>query len=231
MLVSQIVPILKATVPRTVSPVGAEDSEELVQDATVMAALAIESCELRGVPLIASSIAYYSTQRLRGGRRSYGSTRTDAMCPAAHLDKRASSVSLDEPVPGEHGEGLALHDLIAGRAADPAQEAAAKIDWSELVIRLNERELKILDCIAQGKRFLRLAEKWGISAPRLTQLKSALAAKLRAQWGEHALHDALAAPAWRDCLAATRERMACRHDRVRPATSQPEKLSGRRLAA
>src|SRR5450830_572235 len=37
-LLLQIMPLIKATVMRTIKPVGCEDHEEVVQDATVMAA-------------------------------------------------------------------------------------------------------------------------------------------------------------------------------------------------
>jgi hypothetical protein len=51
-LVSQIMPIIAATVPRVVQMVGAEDAEELVQDVTATAAKCVESCERRGKQII-----------------------------------------------------------------------------------------------------------------------------------------------------------------------------------
>jgi len=43
MLLTQILPILQVTVPRVVRPVGAEDSDELVQDAAAMAAQMVDT--------------------------------------------------------------------------------------------------------------------------------------------------------------------------------------------
>ena len=124
LLVDQIVPIIEGTVPRSVMPVGSEDAGELVQDTVAMAAGLVESCENRGKPIYPSSVAYYAIQHAKHGRRSYGATRTDALCPAAQLDEHVSLSSLDEPIPVEDEHDLTLHDLLAGPAEDPAQKAA-----------------------------------------------------------------------------------------------------------
>ena len=48
LFMSQIAPILIAAVPRVVVPVGAEDADELVQDALVAACEAVHRLEKRG---------------------------------------------------------------------------------------------------------------------------------------------------------------------------------------
>ena len=80
---AQIAPILMAAVPRVVVPVGAEDADELVQDALVAACEAVHRLEKRGKQIIPRSVAYYTIQRLKTGRRSTGAGRTDVMPPAA----------------------------------------------------------------------------------------------------------------------------------------------------
>ena len=71
-LVQEIAPRIQAAVPRTVKPVGAEDFGEVVADTIAMAAKMVESCEAQGKPIYASSIAYFSIQAAKEGRRSTG---------------------------------------------------------------------------------------------------------------------------------------------------------------
>jgi hypothetical protein len=67
-------------------PVGAEDADELVQDALVAACDAVHRPEKRGRQIIPRSVAYYPILRLKTGRRSAGAGRTDVMSPGCQLD-------------------------------------------------------------------------------------------------------------------------------------------------
>ena len=215
LLVNQIMPIIQATVFRAVKPVGAEDAAELVQDTLAMAAQLVESCEARGKPIYPGSVAYYAIQHARHGRRSYGSTRTDAMCPAAQLDENVSMASMDECIQGgEGGDDLSLHDLLAGPYEDPAQKAAREIDWAELMEEFNERDLALLRTTINGDQLHALAQQFGVSAPRLTQLKREIGRQIRLRWGPGILEDVGRKPAWAGSVNASKERQACRHDRA-----------------
>ncbi len=63
LLVDQIVPRLRAVIPRSVLCVGAEDHEELIQDATCMAARIMENGERKGKRVPHQSAAYSCTGR------------------------------------------------------------------------------------------------------------------------------------------------------------------------
>jgi hypothetical protein len=52
-LVGAVMPIIQATVPRVVKPVGSETFDELVQDGLAIAAAMLDSAERRGQPLLA----------------------------------------------------------------------------------------------------------------------------------------------------------------------------------
>ena len=214
MLVNEIVPRIQAALPRSVMPVGADDIGELIQDTVCSAAQMLDAAEQSGQPLHPSGVAYYAIQRTKAGRRSYGATRTDALCPAAQLDKRVSLASMDEPVPDQPDDSLTLHDLLAGGSEDPAQRAAREIDWAELMEECDERDLAILRTILSGDRMDRLAKQFGVSAPRITQLKRELGEQILMRWGASALEDVVRAPSWVGSINATRERQACRHERV-----------------
>jgi hypothetical protein len=77
-LQEQIVPRLRASIPRNVHPVGSEDAEELIQDGTAIAALMLHSVELAGKSVTPGNIAYYTLQHLKSGRRSSGQRFTNA---------------------------------------------------------------------------------------------------------------------------------------------------------
>ena len=219
LLVGQVMPIIQATIPRAVKPVGAEDYQELVQDTVAMAAQLVESLEVRGKPIYPGSVAYYAIQHAKHGRRSYGATRTDAMCPAAQLDDNVRMAAMDEDIGSDQGDELTLHDVLAGRAEDPSQAAARELDWAELLEDCNERDLALLQATGQGESLSALARKLGVSGARITQLKRELGRQISLRWGPTVLEDVARSPAWVGTVNAGRERQACRHERARGAWS------------
>jgi hypothetical protein len=217
LLVDEVVPIIQATVPRSVKRVGAEDFGELVQDTIVMAAQMIESCEARGKPIYPGSVAFYAIQHAKTGRRSYGATRTDALCAAVQLDENVTIASMDEPVAGEHEDEMTLHDMLAGPVEDVAQQAARELDWAALMENLSERDLAILRTTINGERLHVLAQQFGVSQPRLTQLKREIGRQIQLRWGPTVLEDIARHPAWCAAIHAKHERQACRYERAREA--------------
>jgi hypothetical protein len=216
LLVQDIMPIIAATVPRVARPVGAEDSAELVQDTLASAAQMLDAAERAGKPLHPTSIAYYSIQRAKSGRRSTSAFRTDVMCPGVQLDRKVTMDSMDAPledgVTGE--EGCSLHDLLAARGEDPSQTAAREIDWADLLQRFDDREVDLLVLTAEGGKLNKLARKFGVSQARVCQLRRALGQRVREAWGPTALQDATRESTWeRNNVRAARERTACRRER------------------
>jgi hypothetical protein len=128
LLVHEIVPRLRSSIPGAVRCVGAEDQEELVQDGTAIAAKMLHSAESAGKKVTAGNIAQYTVRHLKSGRRSTGFQKSDAHHPGAQLSGRSRMQSLDEPVSGEDSgeESLTLNDVLAGRADDPASEAGRR---------------------------------------------------------------------------------------------------------
>jgi hypothetical protein len=179
-----------------------------------IAAGMLDSAERRGQPLLAKSTAYYALQQLKHGRRSTGATRTDAMCPAAQLDERVTVASMDDAVETEHGDELTLHDLLASPAEDVAQCAARELDWDELMEDLSVRDIALLRTTVNGERLDLLARQFGVSAPRLTQLKREIGQQIRLRWGSAVLEDVARKPAWAGSVNASHERQACRHQRA-----------------
>ena len=88
-LQEEVLPRLRSAIPRTVNYVGCEDAEELVQDATTIAAKMLHSVELAGKTVTPGNIAYYAIQHVKSGRRSTGSSTLDVMGRGTQLNGTA----------------------------------------------------------------------------------------------------------------------------------------------
>jgi hypothetical protein len=130
MLLNEIVPRLRAALPNAVCLVGCEDAEELIQDATAIAAKILDRVEARQQAATPGNIAYYATKLTRQGRRSTGQRQNDPLNPLAQLSGRCRLVSLDAPLTSETDgeEIMCLHDSLAAKTEDPAMTAARRLD-------------------------------------------------------------------------------------------------------
>ena len=195
---SQIAPILMATVPRVVVPVGAEDADELVQDALVAAGEAVHRLEKRGQQIVPRSVAYYTIQRLKTGRRSTGGGRTDVMSTGCQLDGNACVASLDEPVHVSGGEDdFTLGDVLASRRDDPSQAAVRNTDWAEFMTMLDGPQQYIVRATAEGESYMGQAAQLKVTPSAITQRRQTIAKRARAFWGDQVLADAQVLPLWR----------------------------------
>ena len=67
-LIDEIIPRLHHLIPHHVPRVGSEDPEELLQDATLIAARLLARARVNGKTVTPSNIAYYTLLHLRSGR-------------------------------------------------------------------------------------------------------------------------------------------------------------------
>ena len=215
-LVGKVVPLIMAAIHHgAVKPVGSEDREELISEATAIAARTLDSCESRGKPVSPNSLAYYAIQTLKSGRRSGSAGRTDAMCPAVQLDGNVAMSSMDETIgiDVEADCDITLHDCLAGRGESVDVTAARDLDWPMVAERLDPREQYVVNQTALDTPCVKMAKRLKISTPRITQLKREVAGKIRGAWGEDALADAVREPMWHSRLRAHAERRAGRAER------------------
>ncbi|MCX7008395.1 MAG: LuxR C-terminal-related transcriptional regulator [Kiritimatiellaeota bacterium] len=199
-----IQPMLIAVVPQVVRTTGAEDSAELVQDGMCMAAQAIEKLENQGKDLMPRSVAYYTIQRLKSGRRSQYAGRMDAMCPGATLDKKVEIADMEATAHDETGEELTFGEMLASGDEDAATLAARDIDWSLIEPLLTVRELKVLQALVEGRGTNEIAFGCQVSAPAITQAKRRIGQKISASWGDGMMREVGRVPTWRAGLRAAR---------------------------
>ncbi len=204
MLEKQIYPIIRNTIPRTARPMGSEDHEELVQDATASAAEMIESMEKAGKKTLPNSIAYYSIQRTKSGRRSYGDKRTDVMFPGFQMDHEGSLCSMQDPTCDE--DDLTVGDTIASRSEDMAAKVLRQIDWQAFLDTLDARKRRIVEEMMLGYGTGDIARLLAVTAPRIVQLKKEIAHKIKEFMGDSILADAGSESVWERDLRCLREK-------------------------
>ncbi len=215
-LLDQIEPRLRAVIPR-IKPVGAEDAEELLQDALAVAAKMLHDLEERGKEVTAGNVAYYTILHMKSGRRSYSSGRTDVMNAGTQLDNLSSVLSFEEPAgyDPETDEEIPLGDLLCAHQDDPAMSAARAVDWEEFLESHNPRYKVMVSQLAEGRHVKDTAGKFGFSGRWAYDLRDKMAADLREYFGEQAIADSMQVPTWRGNIMVDHEKAACRADRRR----------------
>jgi DNA-directed RNA polymerase specialized sigma24 family protein len=215
-LQEQVVPRLRAVIPYAVRCVGCEDPEELIQDATAMAASIFHKAEAAGKKVAASSVAYYSIQHSKSGRRSVGHSRADVHGTATQLHGRTQLHSLEEVVASNEetgGEIFTFNDVLSNEQEDPSTRAARKLDWESFCAGLAERERVVVVLVAEGKTLREVARYMGLSESTMQTSKRRLGVKILEFMGADIMIEVRRRPQWRNSLEATRERQACRVQR------------------
>ena len=212
MLVREIVPRLQSTIPYSVSRFSAEDSEELLQDATALAARLLHNAEASGKQVTPGNIAYYATLHVRSGRR-FHSSGTDALGSQTQLCGRSRVSSLDESLGGDAEEPMTLGDVLASEAEDPSETAARNLDWQALVATLDEKALAVLRCMAGEVRLQELANRCGVGRSTVQDRRNRLTDLVCEFMGSEVLKELSHAPRWQENLRAFREQLACRLER------------------
>lgn len=211
-LVHEVVPRLTCTVPG-IKPVGAEDTEELIQDATALAARMLNNAELNGRKVTPGNIAYYAVLHLKSGRRSVGHSNADVLGSAAQLNGRSRVTSFDAPVMEEESDEFTMDDVFCSEQEDPSVVVARKLDWQEFIQAQDECTRAIVQTLAEGGSVRHLASKFKLSPTSMQNRKEKLAAALLEFMGVDVLTESMRQPAWRDGIVASREKSACRLER------------------
>ena len=95
-LIEEIIPRLRSTVPRCVIPVGSEDAEELLQDSIAVAAQMLHNIERSGREVLRAVIACCALLYLQSGWRSNNCSQTDAMAALTQHEGHCCVLSLEE---------------------------------------------------------------------------------------------------------------------------------------
>ena len=213
-LLNEVAPRLKAVIPH-IKPVGAEDTEELMQDALAVAAKMLHDLEQRNKTVTPGNIVYFTMLHMRSGRRSYSAGRTDIMGSGTQLDGKSCVLSMEEEVgyDPELDEPITLEQLLEGHHDDPAMAASRNIDWELFLASHDYRYGLIVKGIVQGRNLVSIAKSCRSGYSRVYQLRNQLAEDLREFMGATAVEDAARIPSWSGNLMVDKEKTACRADR------------------
>ena len=206
---------LRYAIPTSVQKVGTDDDDELLQDGLVIALCMLHAAGNSGKKPTAGNLAYYTLKHLRAGRRSTGCHKNDPLHPAAQLTGRCRVHSMEEPVSSNDSgdESLTLGDVLESRADDPAVEAGRRMDWAQLVQKLDRAARAVLLCLANGRDLTTLVSRLHRSRTSLQNDKERLARIVREILGADILVLAVERAGWRSNLDAYREKQACRWER------------------
>jgi hypothetical protein len=216
LLIHQVVPRLRAVIPRSVQTVGCENHEELVADATCMAAKIMDQAENNGKAVAASSVAYYAIQHSKAGRRAVGHSSCDVHGTATQLHGRSRLESLEEVVAVDEitGGEVYLYDVLSNDNEDPGTRAARKMDWETFMAGLSARDQSLVLLMIEGKTVSGMAKKLKVSDWTVRKSKESLGLKILEHMGDTILADIQRSPRWKHDLEAVKEKIACKYDRI-----------------
>lgn len=218
MLVEEVVPRLRHAA-RTIPKIGHEDDEEIVQDATLMAARMMDSAEQAGQRFSAGNMAWYAAKAARSGRRSYYTGRSDVMSPGCQIDGKARHDWLDDEIEFDGGEAGTLHDVITshgyhGQESDPAEEAARNLDWDLFLASHPPRHRIAIGVLVEGGTMREAGKRCGLKDSGALSLKRRIAADLLAFFGGEVIRHLLdgVKPRWESDLHTAQGRHGSRKE-------------------
>lgn len=213
MLVNEVVPRLR-NAARSIPKIGCEDDEEIIQDATLVAARMMDSAEKAGKTFTAGNMSYYAAKAARSGRRSYYTGRSDVMSPGAQIDGKARHEWMDAEVEFESGDYGTLHDVVLefdGQESDPSEDAARNLDWESFLAAHPPRHRIAIIVLVEGGTMRDAGKRCGLKDSAALSLKRRIAADLIEFFGEDVIRRLLEGtrPGWESDLRMSRERHAC----------------------
>jgi len=122
----------------------------------------------------ASVIASFAARHVRNGDRLCGyESAKDILSDRARLKHhfQVHRIQSDTCLPGSN---LTLHALVEHRLASSADRAAFRIDFSEWLCSLRERDANLASDLAVGDTTNEVAQKYQLSPGRVSQLRQEL---------------------------------------------------------
>jgi hypothetical protein len=214
-LQDQVVPRLQAVIPRSVLCVGSEDHEELVQDATCLAARIMHNAEINKKKITPSNAAFYALQHCKSGRRAVGNSAVDVHGSSTQLNGHSRLESLEQVVAVDEitGGEIYFHDVLSNDQEDPGTKAARKMDWADFMAGLSPEDQAIVRFMIEGQKCSTMASKLRVHPSTIQHRKHQLGKAILEYHGSDILLQVQRSPRWKNDLAATKEKMACKHER------------------
>ena len=181
-----------------------------------MAAKLMHNVEAKGKAVTPGNIAYYTIQHIKSGRRSTGSSVVDVHGSGTQLKGNSKLDSLEMVVATNEetgGEIFELHDVLSDDQEDPGTKAARKMDWEQFMSGLSAREQAVIECLVDGRSLRNAAKSFRVCDSTVQGDKRKLAVKIWEFMGFDILVQVRRSPQWKQDIQASRERLACKHQR------------------
>jgi DNA-binding NarL/FixJ family response regulator len=111
------------------------------------------------------------------------------------------------------GEIYLLHDVLSDDQEDPGTKAARKLDWETFMSGLSEREKAVVLQMIEGKTFSSIGRKLKLSPGTVKTTRNHLAQKAAEVMDNDILIQVRRPPQWKADITATKEKLACKHER------------------
>jgi hypothetical protein len=156
------------------------DRAEAIQEAVASACVAYRSLAARGRLHVAhpGTLAKYAVKRVRGGRHvgSRQDAAGDVMSPAAGRRHSVKVVSFDSPARDDraaasHGREDWRHVAVEDRRVSVPDLAAFRVDFEQWLRTLSSRDRRIIGALASGDGTSTVADRFGCSSGRISQLR------------------------------------------------------------
>jgi hypothetical protein len=168
-----------------------------------------------GKEVSAGNIIFYTIEKLRSGRRSTGSSCVDVFGSGTQLNGTSRLNSLEEVVAGSEdgGEIFTFNDVLSRDEEDPSTRAARRMDWEDFVAALPDRERKVIQFMLEGRTGSSIARTLNTTDSAISTSKRRIRIKIVEFMGPEILIEIQRRPQWKQNLEATKEKMACKHER------------------
>ena len=169
----------------------------------------LNNAQRSGKSVTAANAAYYTAKCLRSGRRSTGWRKSDPLHPASRLNGRCRVHSLEERVPVDRStdETMTLGEILPARDDDPATQACHRLDWEDLIHRLDAITRGVHVCLASCEELTGLVQRFGKSRSTIQNVKDCLARLIKTHMGDNILVQVQEQPGWGNDVQAVRERI------------------------
>ena len=124
--------------------------------------------------------------------------------------------SLEEVVASNEetgGEIFELHDVLSRDEEDPGTKEARRMDWASFLASCSARDQSIIQFLIEGSSCSVISRQLGVCTSTIQHRKKNLAVKILEFMGRDILIEVRKLPRWKDDLTATRQKLACKHER------------------
>jgi hypothetical protein len=167
-----MLPRIRRQAYRAFGHLDIELRDELVAEAVAFAFCAFVGLARQGRLALAypTPLADYAIRRVCSGRKA--ACRLNRNDVLSHYARRSNGLSIKRLDRRDEISGQWTQILVEDRHAGPAETAAARIDVSAWLRTLSKRNRRIAQALAVGEANSAVAERFGLSCGRISQLRA-----------------------------------------------------------